>query len=68
MEREVEELRSLILSLGKSDFYSSEKILLTCTQSLKRYEEEAYADVSTKGVLYRKASIIFGLLLAIILI
>ncbi len=67
-EKELEELKNLILNLGKSDFYSQERIIELAIENLKKMQEEAFLEVSTKGILYKKISLIMGFLLAIILL
>lgn len=65
--KEIDELKNLILNLGKSDFYSQERIIDLTIENIKKIQEEAYVEISNKGVLYKKITLIMGFLVAIIL-
>ncbi len=67
-EKEVEELKKLILTLGKSDVYSQERMIDLSIENLKNYISESKEDISKKGVVYKKLSTIIGLVIGILLI
>ncbi|KXZ39631.1 stage III sporulation protein AB [Alkalithermobacter thermoalcaliphilus JW-YL-7 = DSM 7308] len=65
---EIEELKNLILNLGKSDFYSQENIIKLGIENIKKIQKKTQEEVLSKGLLYKKISVIMGLLLVIILL
>ena len=65
--KEIDELKNLILNLGKSDFYSQERIMDLTIENIKRIQEEAFDDIKCKGVVYKKITLIMGFLVVIIL-
>ena len=67
-EKEVEELKKLILTLGKSDVYSQERMIDLSIENLKKYISESKEDISKKGIVYKKLSTIIGLVIGILLI
>lgn len=66
--REVDELRKLILTLGKSDIESQERMIDLSIENLKKLTEETQEDINKKGMVYKKLSTIVGLIIGIILI
>lgn len=66
--KEVDELKKLILSLGKSDVYSQERMIDLSIETLKNYTEESKEDINKKGIVYKKLSTIIGLVIGILLI
>lgn len=67
-KREEDELKSLILSLGKSDIYSQERIINLTVENLKKLTDKTQDDINTKGLVYRKVTTIVGLVVGIILV
>ncbi|OPJ56937.1 stage III sporulation protein AB [Alkalithermobacter paradoxus] len=67
-EEEIDELKNLILNLGKSDFYSQESIIKLAIENIKKIQAKSLEDIKTKGMLYKKISLIMGILLVIILL
>lgn len=67
-KREEDELKNLILSLGKSDIYSQERIINLTIENLKKLTEKTQQDINTKGLVYRKVTTIVGLVVGIILV
>jgi stage III sporulation protein AB len=67
-KREEDELKSLILSLGKSDIYSQERIINLTVENLKKLTDRTQEDINTKGLVYRKVTTIVGLVVGIILV
>lgn len=66
--REVDELRKLILTLGKSDIESQTRMIELSIENLKKLTVETQEDINKKGMVYRKLSAIMGLIVGIILI
>ena len=66
--REVDELKKLILTLGKSDIESQERMIDLSIENLKKLTDETQEDINKKGIVYRKLSTIIGLIVGIILI
>lgn len=67
-DKEVDELKKLILTLGKGDVYSQERMIDLSIENLKKFTTESKEDVEKKGIVYRKLSTIIGLVLGILLI
>ena len=67
-DREVDELKKLILTLGKSDIYSQERMIDLAIENLKKLISESQEDITKKGMVYRKLSAIMGIIVGIILI
>ena len=67
-DREVDELKKLILTLGKSDIYSQERMIDLAIENLKKLTSESQEDITKKGMVYRKLSAIMGIIVGIILI
>ncbi|MEG1311788.1 MAG: stage III sporulation protein AB [Romboutsia sp.] len=65
---EVDELRKLILTLGKSDIESQTRMIDLSIENFKELTKETKEDVEKKGVVYRKLSTLIGLVIGIILI
>ncbi|WFD09062.1 stage III sporulation protein AB [Tepidibacter hydrothermalis] len=63
---EIEEIINLINNLGKSDYYSQKRIIDLAIENLKKNEKEAFLEIKTKGILYKKLSLTMGFLLVII--
>lgn len=66
--REVDELRKLLLTLGKSDIESQERMIELSIENLKKLTNETEDDINKKGMVYRKLSTIMGLIVGMILI
>lgn len=67
-DKEVDELKKLILTLGKGDIYSQERMIDLSIENLKKLTIESKEDVEKKGIVYRKLSTIIGLVIGILLI
>ena len=67
-DKEVDELKKLILTLGKGDVYSQERMIDLSIENLKKLTTESKEDVDKKGIVYRKLSTIIGLVIGILLI
>jgi stage III sporulation protein AB len=65
-EKEIHELRNLIINLGKSDFYSQERIINLTIENFKKMQSQAFVEITSKGVLYKKLTVSMGFLLVII--
>lgn len=65
-EKEINELRNLIINLGKSDFYSQERIINLTIENLKKMQQQSFAEITSKGILYKKLTVSMGFLLVII--
>ncbi|CAH2212877.1 stage III sporulation protein AB [Tepidibacter aestuarii] len=63
---EIDEITNLINNLGKSDYYSQKRIIDLAIENLKKNEKEAFLEIKTKGILYKKLSLTMGFLLVII--
>jgi len=63
---EIDEITNLINNLGKSDYYSQKRIIDLAIENLKKNEKEAFGEIKTKGILYKKLSLTMGFLLVII--
>ena len=66
--KEVDELKKLILTLGKSDIDSQERMIDLSIENLKKITGETKEDINQKGIVYRKLATIIGLIIGIILI
>ena len=67
-QKEIDELRKLILTLGKSDIESQSRMIDLSIENLKKITGETKEDITQKGTVYRKLSTIVGLIIGIILI
>lgn len=67
-EKELDELKKLILSLGRGDIYSQERMIDLSIENLKKLTTESKEDINKKGVVYKKLSTIIGLVIGIFLI
>lgn len=66
--KEVDELKKLILTLGKSDIDSQARMIDLSIENLKKITGETKEDINQKGMVYRKLATIIGLIIGIILI
>ena len=66
-DREIEELKNLILTLGKGDIESQERMIDLSINNLKKMTEESLEDINKKGNVYKKLSTIIGLVIGIFL-
>lgn len=66
--KEVDELKKLIFTLGKSDIESQSRMIDLSIENLKKITGETKEDINQKGMVYRKLSTIIGLIIGIILI
>jgi len=67
-QKEIDELRKLILTLGKSDIESQSRMIDLSIENLKKIIGETKEDITQKGIVYRKLATIVGLIIGIILI
>lgn len=67
-DNEVDELKKLIITLGKSDIESQTRMIDLSIENLKKLTLETKEDIDKKGSVYKKLSIIIGLIIGIILI
>lgn len=67
-DNEVDELKKLIITLGKSDIESQTRMIDLSIENFKKLTLETKEDIDKKGSVYRKLSIIIGLIIGIILI
>src|SRR5699024_3367598 len=65
--KEINELKKLIFTLGKSDIESQSRMIDLSIENLKKITEETKEDVNQKGMIYRKLSTIIGVMIGIIL-
>lgn len=66
--KEVDEIKKLILTLGKGDIDSQSRMIDLSIENLKKITGETKEDISQKGMVYRKLTTIVGLIIGIILI
>lgn len=66
--KEVDELKKLILTLGKSDIDSQTRMIDLSIENLKKVTSETQEDINKKGIVYRKLATIIGIAIGIILI
>lgn len=67
-EKEVEEFRKLILTLGKSDVDSQKRMIDLSIENLKKLTGETSEDIYKQGAVYKKLATIMGIIIGIILI
>ncbi len=67
-DNEVDELKKLIITLGKSDIESQTRMIDLSIENFKKLTLETKEDIDKKGAVYRKLSTIIGLVIGIILI
>ena len=67
-QNEIEELKKLILSLGKSEVESQERLIDLTVENLKKLTLESKEDIKNKGNLYKKLITFSGICIGIILI
>lgn len=66
--KEVEELKKLIMTLGKSDITSQQRIIDLSVENLKKLTSQTTEDINKKGVMYKKLITFIGIGIGIILI
>ncbi|MEG2246770.1 MAG: stage III sporulation protein AB [Peptostreptococcaceae bacterium] len=66
-DKEVDELRNLILTLGKGDICSQERMIDLTIENIKKLTTESQEDINKKGIVYKKLSTIIGLVVGIFL-
>lgn len=66
--KEVDELKTLILTLGKSDIESQERMINLSVENLKKLTCDSKEDISKKGNLYKQLITFIGIGIGIILI
>ena len=66
--KEVDELKKLIFTLGKSDIDSQSRMIDLSIENLKKITGETKEEINQKGMVYRKLATIIGLIIGIILI
>lgn len=67
-DKEINELKKLIFTLGKSDIESQSRMIDLSIENLKKITGETKEDINQKGIVYRKLATIVGLIIGIILI
>ena len=67
-QNEIEELKKLILSLGKSEVISQERLIDLTVENLKKLTVESKEDIKNKGNLYKKLITFSGICIGISLI
>lgn len=67
-QNEIEELKKLIFSLGKSEVESQERLIDLTVENLKKLTIESKEDIKNKGNLYKKLITFSGICIGIILI
>lgn len=65
---EINELKTLILNLGKSDITSQERMINLSVENLKKLTTDSKDDIFKKGDLYKKLVTFLGICIGIILI
>lgn len=66
-DTEVDELKKLILTLGKGDICSQERMIDLSIENIKKLTTESQEDINKKGIVYKKLSTIIGLVVGIFL-
>ena len=66
--KEIDELKKLIFTLGKSDIESQSRMIDLSIENLKKITGETKEDINQKCMVYRKLATIVGLIIGIILI
>lgn len=66
--KEVDEFKKLILTLGKSDIDSQTRMIDLTIENLKKITSETQEDINKKGLVYRKLATIIGIAIGVILI
>ncbi|WP_303005273.1 stage III sporulation protein AB [Romboutsia ilealis] len=67
-DKEINELKKLIFTLGKSDIESQSRMIDLSIENLKKITGETKEDIKQKGIVYRKLATIVGIIIGIILI
>lgn len=67
-DKDIEELKEVLISLGKSDISSQQRVIDLAIENLKKITLETKEDIEKKGVVYKKLSTIIGVMIGIILI
>ena len=65
--KEIDELKKLIFTLGKSDIESQSRMIDLSIENLKKITGETKEDINQKGMVYRKLATIIGVMIGIIL-
>lgn len=66
--KDIDELKKLIFTLGKSDIESQSRMIDLSIENFKKVTVETKDDISQKGMVYRKLASIVGIIIGIILI
>ena len=67
-DKEIEEIKKLLLTLGQSDIESQQRLIdLTC-ENLKKLTSDSKEEILKKGSLYKKLITFTGICIGIILI
>lgn len=66
-DKEIEELKKLILTLGRSDMDSQLRMIDLSIENLKKITHETKEDIDKKGIVYKKLTTVIGLIIGIIL-
>lgn len=67
-QSDVEELKSVLITLGKSDITSQQRLIDLSIENFKKTTFETKEDIEKKGNVYKKLSTIIGIMISIILI
>ncbi len=67
-DKEINELKKLIFTLGKSDIESQSRMIDLSIENLKKITGETKEDIKQKGIVYRKLATKVGIIIGIILI
>ena len=67
-KKDVDELKSVLITLGKSDIASQQRLIDLSIENFKRTTVETKDDIEKKGNVYKKLSTIIGIMISIILI
>ena len=67
-DKDIEELKEVLISLGKSDVSSQQRVIDLSIENFKKTTLETKEDIEKKGVVYKKLSTIIGVMIGIILI
>ena len=65
--KEVDEIKKLILTLGKGDIDSQSRMIDLSIENLKKITGETKEDINKKGIIYRKLATIIGVMIGIVL-
>lgn len=67
-QKDFEELKEVLLNLGKSDITSQQRLIDLSIENFKKITFETKEDIEKKGNVYKKLAVIMGIMISIILI